>query len=148
MNRTSNYKLCQWEADDKIQRVDFNEDNAKIDGAIKASDTKADGKAEKSALTALAQTVAQERIHVGSFVGNGANPRTIQLPWAPTFAVLFGTLNEHISPFFLTQGHCEYVGGSSCGIDSSHAPQLSGASLRLNLWANGGGKTTHYILFR
>ena len=36
MNRTSNYKLCQWEADDKVQRTDFNADNAKLDAAIKA----------------------------------------------------------------------------------------------------------------
>ena len=34
MNRTTNYKLCQWEADDKIQRTDFNADNAKIDAAL------------------------------------------------------------------------------------------------------------------
>ena len=51
MNRTNNYNLCQWEADDKIQRVDFNGDNAKIDGALAGlarskADT-GDGKAER-----------------------------------------------------------------------------------------------------
>ena len=34
MNRTQNYNLCQWEAADKIQRTDFNADNAKIDAAL------------------------------------------------------------------------------------------------------------------
>ena len=34
MNRTQNYNLCQWEAADKVQRTDFNEDNRKIEAAI------------------------------------------------------------------------------------------------------------------
>ena len=35
MNKTSNYQLCQWDGDDRILRTDFNEDNAKIDTALK-----------------------------------------------------------------------------------------------------------------
>ena len=34
MNRTTKYKLCQFEASDQVQRTDFNEDNAKIDAAL------------------------------------------------------------------------------------------------------------------
>ena len=34
MNRTQNYNLCQWEAADKVQRTDFNADNAKMDTAL------------------------------------------------------------------------------------------------------------------
>ena len=34
MNRTQNYNLCQWEATDKVQRTDFNADNAKMDTAL------------------------------------------------------------------------------------------------------------------
>ena len=37
MNRTQNYNLCQWEAADKVQRTDFNEDNRKIEAAILAA---------------------------------------------------------------------------------------------------------------
>jgi len=33
-NFTPNYSLNQWEASDKVQRVDFNADNAKIDAAL------------------------------------------------------------------------------------------------------------------
>ena len=36
-NYTPNYNLCQWEARDKVQRTDFNVDNAKIDAALTAS---------------------------------------------------------------------------------------------------------------
>ena len=42
MNYTQNYQLNQWEALDKVQRTDFNADNAKIDAAMKAVDQKVD----------------------------------------------------------------------------------------------------------
>ena len=58
MNYTQNYQLNQWEALDKVQRTDFNADNAKIDAAMKAVDAKADTKADKSALSALTGRVA------------------------------------------------------------------------------------------
>ncbi len=34
--QTQYYGLSQWEAVDKVERVDFNSDNAKIDGALRA----------------------------------------------------------------------------------------------------------------
>ena len=34
--QTQYYGLSQWEAVDKVERVDFNSDNAKIDGALHA----------------------------------------------------------------------------------------------------------------
>lgn len=44
MNYTQNYKLNQWAALDKVQRTDFNADNAKIDAALGAlSDGKGNG---------------------------------------------------------------------------------------------------------
>lgn len=42
-NYTDKYKLCQWEATDAVLRTDFNEDNAKLEAALKAlEDNKAD----------------------------------------------------------------------------------------------------------
>ena len=35
-NHTPNFNLCQWEANDKVLRSDFNADNQKIDAALKA----------------------------------------------------------------------------------------------------------------
>lgn len=34
-NHTPNYNLCQWEDADQVLRSDFNQDNAKIDAALK-----------------------------------------------------------------------------------------------------------------
>ena len=33
-NHTPNYKLCQWEASDRVLRTDFNADNAKLETAL------------------------------------------------------------------------------------------------------------------
>ncbi len=81
MNRTTNYNLNQWEADDKIQRTDFNADNAKIDAALA-------GKAEQSALSALTQTVAGlppqiPAIITGSYTGDGRAERFLNLGFTP-----------------------------------------------------------------
>ena len=89
MNRTTNYKLCQWEADDKIQRVDFNEDNAKIDAAIKAVDRRA-------------QTVVNGkgncRIETGSYVGDGDKHRVLSITTSfPPQVVLVAGYNVGIA---------------------------------------------------
>lgn len=36
MKETATYKLSQWEKDDRIQMEDFNDDNAKLEAALKA----------------------------------------------------------------------------------------------------------------
>ena len=66
-NHTTNYNLNQWEATDKVLRTDFNEDNAKIDAALKghadgiaALETAVAAKAAAATVTALSQTVAQK----------------------------------------------------------------------------------------
>ena len=36
-NYTTNYQLNQWEAGDQVLRTEFNQDNQKIDGALKSN---------------------------------------------------------------------------------------------------------------
>jgi len=64
---TPNYNLNQWEADDRVLRVDFNADNAKLDAALGAKaeqsvvtalQTAVNGKASQSALAALQTKVS------------------------------------------------------------------------------------------
>ena len=68
-NHTTNYNLNQWEGTDKVLRTDFNEDNAKIDAALKtnadaiAAETAArtaavSSKADAATVAALSQTVS------------------------------------------------------------------------------------------
>ena len=60
--QTTNYQLNQWEAEDKVLRTEFNEDNQKIDAA----------------LGALAKAVP--RIVTGTYTGDGTESRL--LTWA------------------------------------------------------------------
>ena len=41
-HQTTNFQLCQWEADDEVLRADFNSDNLKIENALSAIKTVAD----------------------------------------------------------------------------------------------------------
>ena len=99
MNHTTNYSLSQWEADDKIQRVDFNADNAKIDTAL-AAEAKARAAADSTINTTLsAHSAALSKrgncqIYTTSYVGNGkhgqANPITLTFPRKPLLVIIGG----------------------------------------------------------
>ena len=38
-NYTEHYDLCQWEPTDAVQRVEFNQDNTKLDAALAELET-------------------------------------------------------------------------------------------------------------
>ena len=86
---TSNYQLHQWEASDSFLRTDFNTDFQKIDAAIKGVETAANTalalKADKTELTQACGALDEAKCETltGSYTGNGANTRTIDLGCAP-----------------------------------------------------------------
>ena len=59
-NHTEHFSLNQWHADDQVLRTDFNEDNAKIDSALKDLAAAQAEKADQTALDALAAEVAKK----------------------------------------------------------------------------------------
>ena len=155
MNRTTNYNLCQFEETDRVQRTDFNEDNVKIDAAVKAVDRRVDGlegsKASTSALNSLVNRVTsleRSRIHIGSYVGDGANSRTINLPWTPDFMILFSEINDDDAVFFLTKDHTVYINEDGPGTSTIFIPKLNGSRLITAEWGNQSGRNCFYILFR
>lgn len=94
--QTANYKLSQWSKDDRVLMDDFNADNAKIDAAIKAVDSRVDGlassKANQSSLYTISQTLSKKaEIVVGSYKGDGAETRTISMGFTPKAVFLFTT---------------------------------------------------------
>ena len=79
-NYTQNYSLCQWEAEDKVQRVDFNGDNAKIDAALTAQQTAIE-RAQSTAGAAYSPN--NQPVVTGSYSGNGAARRDVSLGFRP-----------------------------------------------------------------
>ena len=68
---TEHYGLSQWEASDKVERTDFNADNAAVDGALHAL---AQSKAETAALSQLSAVEgSMPRTAFGSYTGNGTS---------------------------------------------------------------------------
>ena len=59
-NQTTNYQLNQWEPTDAVQRVEFNQDNAKVDAALKSMSDQVLQKANQSALNTLISSVNQK----------------------------------------------------------------------------------------
>ena len=59
-NQTTNYQLNQWEPTDAVQRVEFNQDNAKLDTALKSLAAQVVQKANQSALNTLISAVNQK----------------------------------------------------------------------------------------
>ena len=57
-NQTTNYKLNQWAAEDRVIREEFNSDNLKVDNALSALSTEVGTKAAQTALNSLSSTVS------------------------------------------------------------------------------------------
>ena len=130
MNKTENLKLNVWEKSDPILVGDFNEDNRKIDAAVAA--------------------LQGEHIYVGSYVGDGKENRTIDLPWEPKFAVIFGYINNYNAFSLLTKTAHRYSDGYGTGENTKYHPKLDSSQLIIQnkSWHNGENQTVQYILFR
>ena len=85
-NHTTNYQLNQWEATDQVLRTEFNQDNAKIDGALKNHDE------ELAGLEAAINGKGNCRIYVHTYTGNGQygsqNPCSVTFPAQPVLVFL------------------------------------------------------------
>ena len=113
---TANYGLCQWAATDKVLRTDFNQDNAKVDAALKSMADRlaalASLESQVQALSALVGRVEalEGKVVSGSYVGSGEHgnfdpPNTLTFDKRPylvivtgkTTALFPGTVDEGVS---------------------------------------------------
>jgi hypothetical protein len=103
-NYTTNYNLPIWEKDDAFLRTEFNECNEKID----------------SALGGLATALAEDRMVIGTYTGDGTTAgRFIPLPFTPTVLLVSGHWgNTNTQYGQLTIAFGDYVhsimGGGGC----------------------------------
>ena len=129
MEKTENLKLNVWEKSDPIHAKDFNDNFQTLDSAV--------------------GSLQGEHIYVGSYTGDGKDSRTIDLPWEPKLAVVFGYVGSDAGISFITQTVHRYI-SSSCGESRDFASKLNGAKLVLQHqnWNNQNGKKIIYMLFR
>ena len=80
MNQTENYQLSLWDPEDRIQRTDFNADNAKIEAAL-------------AGLDAAIAAGGNCRIYTTTYAGNNKNgadnPNTLTFPCKPVWVMVF-----------------------------------------------------------
>ena len=149
-HQTTNFQLCQWEADDEVLRTDFNADNLKIENALSAIKTVAD----------VAFTPENSPIAAGSYVGNGAVKRKIEVGFTPRAVFVMRRDGQ------CTTGGYYYSGLAVAGSDANGQEFKTGA-----IWSdedtmvaitedgfyvnfcnlvrtNASGDTYHYIALR
>ena len=156
MNRTNNYNLCQFEETDRVRRTDFNEDNAKIDGAGKAGDRRVDGleasKADKSALAAVDAKIS--RIVTGTYAGTGGSSgvRRISLPGRPKLVLIrtdYPSTSHHDEAIAITDiCLCRCHTYHSLSVDpptSGYALENNGFTVPADCDQNYENSTQHYL---
>ena len=145
-NYTTNYQLNQWEAGDQVLRTEFNQDNQKIDAAIKGVDQKVTNlssstSSQRSQLTSAVAKLGNCGISVGTYTGTGSNPTALNFSRKPLFIYL-ANATEGIHMAFLSnmaEAYC-YTGGTY------YPSQISWQGNTLQLTSDGGSTTAPYRL--
>ena len=145
-NHTTNYNLNQWEATDKVLRTDFNEDNAKIDAALKANADVAAAAAAAAALCGNCQIETQSYTGTGAY--GDATPTRITFSKPP---LLYIVLGSNGSAAFGSRQMNSYVLCYSTSILSSTAVWSGNTVALSHLYAdyqmNASGRAYQVIAF-
>ncbi|MCL2056660.1 MAG: hypothetical protein FWH02_05510 [Oscillospiraceae bacterium] len=165
--KTPALNLNKWLGMDKPKKDDFNSDNQKLDDAAIEMDSRV------SALDTLltghtgnigAHVTPEEKASwgsgftIGTYQGDNAASRRIELGFAPRFGILFAagasvvrvhmdTVNCNInSGYFSQQGCCEGISTDASGLTVSHHANArpNGHTLKLN----DSGVTYVYIVWK
>lgn len=106
-NHTANYQLNQWEATDQVLRTDFNEDNAKVDSALKGLSTSIQQNSTQiSQLRQQMATLGNCLIYQTSYVGTGSGAVTLTFPHKPAIIQVVHPTESYL--FIAAQG-CSYA---------------------------------------
>lgn len=151
-NHTENYGLCQWEAMDDVLRTEFNEDNTKIDTALKTLADKDSTLAGTLTTQAAAiATLGNCNIQHFTYVGNGAcgsgNPTRVTFPRMPLVFLIMGKK-------YFSLGS-RYLNTMLLDLSENNAPMpitwsgttISFLSDRAEWQLNTSGETYHVFIF-
>lgn len=135
-NHTANYNLNQWQATDPVLRTDFNEDNTKIDTALKSLST-----TTQQHTTQLAQQAAQLAARgnitfaTTSYVGTGkGKTNTLTFSKKPIFIYICGPVD--CSNLFLMQGQSRSMGHGMYNNYGNNTVTWSGNSVSWSSMSN------------
>lgn len=102
MEKTANYGLPKWVETDPIKMKPFNDAFDDIDKALKTNADAVAAKADASAVTAIAQTIANGkicRVKYGSYTGSGtygaANANSIDCGFYPLLVLVNSSSSSH-----------------------------------------------------
>lgn len=140
-NKTPRLKLNAWVGTDLPKREDFVTDNALIDQVVGTHNADM-----AQHLSATDRDKLDSPIYHGSYIGNSAATREIELPFAPSFLILFPmdypmgktefVGQSHYNNFaFCTQHGCSYgvtMTGKILGIANNATPEYSFEIKRFN----------------
>ena len=83
-NHTPIYDFCLWQPEDRVLRVDFNENNLKIESELAGLSRRTFALEQKtSSLEGTAFTTKNPQVHFGSYVGDSMEKQTITLGFRP-----------------------------------------------------------------
>ena len=85
-NKTSNLNLNLWDGSDKPKRVDFNYDNEILDSIIGAHINNSDIHLTEEAIAQISSPFT-----TGSYIGDGASTKIINLDFTPSFIIVFSS---------------------------------------------------------
>lgn len=135
-NHTANYNLNQWQATDPVLRTDFNEDNTKIDTALKSLST-----TTQQHTTQLAQQAAQLAARgnitfaTTSYVGTGkGKTNTLTFSKKPIFIYICGPFES--ATLFLMQGQSRSMGHGAYDNYGNNTVTWSGNSVSWSSMSN------------
>lgn len=128
MEQTKNLNLNRWAPEDFVRLTQINQNFDKIDEEVGA--------------------LKMEHLALGTYTGDGADSRTIELPFAPKLAILMGYINQSAGMSILTQTNDRFIASSGGGSSPQFNAKLKNDTLIIcnRFWHNGGGETIQYIL--
>ena len=129
-NYTTNYDLCQWEPTDAVQRVEFNQDNAKVDAALHALEGR------------------NCYVYTTSYTGTGSGGRSFTFPHKPILVIVMGASACWMCaiqgvPF----AYLRYSGSGSSTLETTwEGNSMTWAEWNQNPSLSANAETENYIL--
>ena len=175
MQRTTTYKLPQWEKSDRIVMEDFNDQAAKLEAALTAHTTAIATKADQAAVSSLQTQVSQKAdksvtdalqtqvngkstFRCGAYYGNNAAGRQIEIGLSAQFAMVFCTGGSGSDSEWYAERAFFHAGGmlyqsspasGACSIQKDM--RISGTKLVLSSssswYLNKSNRSYFYIVF-